>query len=118
MPQVSCVCLTCHQSFTAHACHVRSGSGKYCSVPCYRQRPVPALADRFWALVLKTDGCWLWQGERTRYGYGRYSVGKKRRMPAHRIAYELTFDMLRALKDADSRDQLPVPVLGTKPSQA
>ena len=94
MPQVPCVCLTCHQSFTAHACHVRSGSGKYCSVPCYRQRPVPALADRFWALVLKTDDCWIWQGERTRYGYGRCTVGKKQRMPAHRVAYELTYGMI------------------------
>jgi hypothetical protein len=42
-------------------------------------------AERFWAKVEKTDGCWLWQGTKTTFGYGVFS-GR----PAHRVAYALT----------------------------
>jgi hypothetical protein len=41
-------------------------------------------AERFWAKVEKTDGCWLWRGSRNGRGYGTYC-----NQPAHRIAYEL-----------------------------
>jgi len=40
--------------------------------------------DRFWALVRKTNGCWLWQGRVNADGYGIYS-GKS----AHRLAFAL-----------------------------
>lgn len=43
----------------------------------------------FWSLVAKSDGCWLWQGDRDGKGYGRIWHGKKREQ-AHRVAYELT----------------------------
>jgi hypothetical protein len=50
-------------------------------------RRVP-LAERFWAKVDKTGGCWLWTGTVAPNGYGRISMGSK--YPgAHRVAYEL-----------------------------
>jgi hypothetical protein len=50
---------------------------------------------RFWARVVKSDGCWLWQGNTTPDGYGLVHCGRR---PdgrvindyAHRIAYWLT----------------------------
>lgn len=52
------------------------------------------LEERFLRSVNKTDTCWLWTGQtagsNARYGYFR--VGTKstdRRIPAHRVAYEL-----------------------------
>lgn len=48
------------------------------------------LAERFWAKVQKTDGCWLWTGSRDEKGYGRIGIdGVNRR--AHQVAYELTY---------------------------
>jgi hypothetical protein len=44
-------------------------------------------ADRFWAKVVKTETCWLWQGH-LRKGYGRFSLGGGSRMLVHRWAYE------------------------------
>lgn len=41
----------------------------------------------FWSQVEKTDDCWLWTGELTRDGYGRFTTGNQR-VPAHRWSYE------------------------------
>ncbi len=41
----------------------------------------------FWALVEKTETCWLWQGY-TAKGYGRLRV-EGHRIQAHRYAYEI-----------------------------
>jgi hypothetical protein len=48
------------------------------------------LADRFWARVLKTDGCWLWTGHLVK-GYGNLSEGgrKGRHLYAHRVSWSL-----------------------------
>lgn len=44
----------------------------------------------FWQFVLKSDGCWLWQGNKSPKGYGVISYeGKAWR--AHRLAYMFTF---------------------------
>jgi hypothetical protein len=54
-------------------------------------RPIPRLDDsarvEFWSNVLKTDKCWLWQGNK-RGKYGRFTVGGIT-YPAHRVAMEL-----------------------------
>lgn len=47
-----------------------------------------SIADRFFPLVEKTDECWLWRGNLTRYGYGRLQYNK-RRYAAHRLSFEL-----------------------------
>lgn len=88
-------CLVCSATFSTHQSEIRRGDGKYCSRKCYQQDRLGPLPDRFWSLVLKTEGdeCWLWQGSRTTTGYGRFSIQDKH-YQAHRIAYELTFGMI------------------------
>jgi len=56
------------------------------------------LAERFWAKVRKSDGCWEWTAHcnTTRHPYGRILVGSRRdgtrRMAtAHRVSWELHF---------------------------
>ena len=47
---------------------------------------------RFWRMVQKTDGCWLWTASVTDMGYGRFNPttsSKGRKVGAHRYAYEL-----------------------------
>ncbi len=48
------------------------------------------LAERFWAKVEKSDGCWTWTGANY-IGYGQISEGGRdgRLLKAHRVAYEL-----------------------------
>jgi hypothetical protein len=42
--------------------------------------------ERFWAQVEKTDGCWLWTGNKDRDGYGHIKHGGKS-IGAHRASY-------------------------------
>ena len=46
-------------------------------------------SNRFWAKVLRTDGCWLWQATKSATGYGSFRIDG-RSWSAHRIAWELT----------------------------
>lgn len=48
------------------------------------------LDDKFWALIAKTDSCWLWQGYTNKKGYGSVRRRHIRAMPipVHRYAYE------------------------------
>lgn len=48
-------------------------------------------ADRFWRYVQKTDGCWLWTGNKAGNGYGRLQAGGKGspHILAHRLSYEM-----------------------------
>lgn len=43
---------------------------------------------RFWAKVLVTDSCWLWQAAKYSNGYGAFGVTSRRIRLAHRYAYE------------------------------
>lgn len=45
-------------------------------------------AERFWAKVDKSNGCWLWRAARNRGGYGIFENGR-RTLYAHRYALEL-----------------------------
>lgn len=51
------------------------------------------LTDAFWMRVTKSDGCWLWTGEKNQKGYGTlrgpYTNGKFR--GAHRVSWELHY---------------------------
>ena len=55
-------------------------------------RKVTPLADRFWAKVEKTEGCWLWTAAKLPTGYGKIGVGGKSGgwALAHRVAFELS----------------------------
>jgi hypothetical protein len=46
---------------------------------------------RFWSKVEKTSACWHWHGTRLANGYGQFRLGgpDHRRVPPHRLAYEL-----------------------------
>lgn len=49
------------------------------------------LKKRFWSYVdiRSQDECWPWKGGRFERGYGQFRLGKKK-VKAHRCAYELT----------------------------
>ena len=83
---------------TFEGCEKRYEKKGYCNTHYRRvQRrgtpadPVPVtLAERFWAKVDKTDGCWNWKGQTNELGYGLVWLDGKGNNRAHRIAYELT----------------------------
>lgn len=52
------------------------------------------LSERFWEKVNKTETCWLWIAGLGTTGYGHfyYKDGKYRK--AHRVAYELTNNVI------------------------
>ena len=92
-------CRTCGNMFT-HNQRFRW----YCSPDCqYRaaanrrgRTPMRSLESRFWSYVPdRPDGaCWLWVGHLDLNGYGRLTVGRKRRMVgAHRLSYEIAHDI-------------------------
>jgi hypothetical protein len=49
--------------------------------------------ERFEALVVKTNDCWIWIGARNKRGYGQFKQylgpGKYKSIPAHCFSYEL-----------------------------
>lgn len=51
------------------------------------------IVDRFWAMVEKTENCWLWTGSVNRKGYGQISQNRRglRPLQAHRLSYEIHF---------------------------
>jgi hypothetical protein len=54
-------------------------------------REARRLEDRFMSKVVwngDEDECWIWEGNKTSTGYGRFRVGEKQ-VGAHRVAYEL-----------------------------
>lgn len=44
--------------------------------------------ERFWRFVEKSDGCWNWQRNLDRRGYGRFYNGQKN-VFAHRFSYQM-----------------------------
>lgn len=46
------------------------------------------IAERFWAKVNKTDGCWEWTAAKVSKGYGAFKVAGVV-VSAHRLAYEM-----------------------------
>ncbi len=55
----------------------------------------PHIINLFWSHVNKTAGCWIWTGEISYRGYGRFRPGssktKTQRWLAHRFAWFVTF---------------------------
>lgn len=52
----------------------------------------PDQVKKFWSYVDQSDGadaCWLWLGQRARYGYGMFYVDKRKQARANRIAWFL-----------------------------
>lgn len=87
-----CIC-DCGSLHPAYGSSLRRGATKSCG--CKRTPRTP-LATRFWRRVVKGDGCWLWTGARSQFGYGNINTGlgkqhPKRTMPVHRLSYELAY---------------------------
>lgn len=58
------------------------------------------LDRNFWSKVLKTETCWVWQGNPSTKGYGRCTLGG-RRIYAHRASFELHKGEIPAGLDID-----------------
>ncbi len=52
--------------------------------------PARTLADRLWARVSRTEGCWEWTGPVSDHGWGYISDRGRMRL-VHRVSYELAF---------------------------
>jgi hypothetical protein len=59
-------------------------------MPIFLKAAMQSLADRFWAKVHKTDGCWLWTGYRLKCGYGRMHTSEGNET-THRVSYALHY---------------------------
>lgn len=101
--KVSLVCPVCGTLFWRFASQSVTRSGKLpcCSRHCARRFAARPLATRFWRHVLKTDTCWLWQGQRDHEGYGliwmrRETTGKQGGFLAHRVSWMVNVGPLDA----------------------
>ena len=61
---------------------------------------------RYWAMVEKTESCWLWKGCKDRDGYGLFTIGtrankNKHTVKAHRFAYETEVAPIAKGKELD-----------------
>jgi hypothetical protein len=87
-------CQRCKSEFRIREAALCRRSGRFCSWACYAADQVLSrtpMAVRFWSRVRKTDGCWLWTGQRDDDGYGLlgrggYGGGTVR---VHRYSWEL-----------------------------
>ena len=77
-------CEVCGKVFYDSPKRIAKGWGRFCSKTCRFSIPY-----RFWPLVKKTDGCWIWTGDKTREGYG-WICCRSSKVYAHRLAFELT----------------------------
>lgn len=91
--RICATCLYCGKPVFILPLRQAAGEGKYCSTSCYHQHRQQLATERFWSQVLKTETCWLWQGNRSSKGYGRFGVGYDR-IAAHRFAYQLTYGLI------------------------
>ena len=69
-------CAYCRKSFQPTVDQLRRGVGKFCSRGCKDTGMSRPLAERFWAKVQKTGGCWLWTGGLSGAGYGLMVDGR------------------------------------------
>jgi hypothetical protein len=44
--------------------------------------------ERFASKIHKSGNCWLWTGNKTKFGYGFFKLNNKNRL-AHRVSYEI-----------------------------
>lgn len=79
-------CLKCGKAFEVQASR---GTRQYCSWACTRTRPFVPFAERFWAKVQKSEGCWLWVGAKGSNGYGLIGTDDGKQTGAHRASWFL-----------------------------
>lgn len=96
-------CSLCGHEFTSQSLH-RTGWCKQCRLPYDRARRRAkgvkprvflSLAERFWAKVHKTDGCWLWIGSCCNSGYGTLALDRRQKQATHRFAWITTYGAIQ-----------------------
>ena len=97
-PLIAATCERCGGIFTSAEKGRRNLlRQRYCSQACfgatYAANSAAGRLTRFWGLVAKAGDhdCWLWQGSKLHYGHGRFAIGGRKYVRAHRMAYELTY---------------------------
>lgn len=79
-------CLQCGTLFEV----ITKPTQKFCSKPCADKGRNGPIAERFWRMVNKTEGCWLWTGAVVKEGYGSFRLNNKRlHFGAHRMSWIL-----------------------------
>jgi hypothetical protein len=83
-------CAHCGAAFSKPHSSWRQWAGrKFCSDPCAREARWGDRSTRFWSMVAKGEGCWLWTGEVLHNGYGRIYHADGHKEAAHRVAWRL-----------------------------
>ena len=83
--RVALTCLRCGRPFNRPQHRLKNRAGLYCSRACIH----PPAAERFWAKVEKTEGCWNWTGAAAGPGYGQFNPERKSPINAHRYSWKL-----------------------------
>ncbi len=98
-PRIECVCPGCGIKFMVPPSRLVSAKrcfhNRFCQNLTQRREQLaaePPLSERFWASILKTEECWLWQGTVNRRGYGciRFDGGTL----AHRLSWIIHFGLI------------------------
>lgn len=88
MLQEIATCVLCGDLFTFNP---RRHRGKFCTWQHYQAWQQGNWREHFWSQIvcdLKTQ-CWLWAGDKSRGGYGRFRRRDVPRAYAHCVAYEM-----------------------------
>lgn len=81
-------CQYCGTPFSASRASVKAGHGRFCGKRCERNMASEPLDVRLLRNVKKTDGCWLWTGYTSTFGYGMMRfMGKSQN--AHRLSWQV-----------------------------
>lgn len=87
---VELTCCGCGRKFHREPNYVKKFGGRFCSLKCSNgsRRWTP---EKFWSMVTKTDGCWIWNGSKQKSGHGCVQIAStKIASTAHRVAWVLT----------------------------
>lgn len=95
------ICKHCSKQFTLPSWIARRadriGEGQFCSHSCASRHQLSDPQERFWQQVKKVKGeksCWLWAGDTSPDGYGKFSLFRDEKwhsLRSHRYVYEITY---------------------------
>lgn len=86
------ICEQCGRIFKTNPVYVRKGTARFCSRACQSAAAAIAPEQQLERHVDRSGGpesCWPWMAHRDKDGYGRFSVGARRQVRAHRAAWEI-----------------------------
>lgn len=92
MPEGTCLVVDCERPlFLRRRCDVHYRQFmRDMGVPAAKLKP--SVVERLWTFIDRDpSGCWLWNGNKTKAGYGKFKVDGRDDM-AHRVVYRLIVD--------------------------